>query len=262
MTSNLPAKYVESPLINSSGPTIRHGFFTRKGGCSSGIFTSLNAGLGSGDETDSVIENRRRICAALDITPSNFATLHQYHSTDVFVATGGIAKDRPKADGIVTNTPNIVIGVVTADCGPVLFADTKNNVIGAAHAGWRGAFDGVLENTIAKMETLGAERSEIKACLGPCISQASYEVGPEFIERFTSKNPAFSKYFAPSAKPDHHLYDLHVFIIDQLKQSHVQTEDLGICTYENEDDYFSYRRKTHRSESDYGRQLSVIKLGA
>lgn len=262
MTTNQSAKFVESALINSCSPHIKHGFFTRQGGTSTGIFTSLNAGLGSSDDTKCVIENRLRICKALDIAPSNLATAHQHHSTDVFVATCGISKDRPKADGIVSNSPNIAIGVVTADCGPVLFADAKNNVIGAAHAGWRGAFDGVLENTIAKMEALGAERSDIKACLGPCISQASYEVGPEFIERFTTKNTAFSKYFTSSTKPDHHLYDMHSFIIDQLKQSQVQTEDLRICTYENEDDYFSYRRTTHRSEADYGRQLSVITLGA
>lgn len=240
---------------------IKHGFFTRQGGCSEGIFSTLNAGLGSGDDTLSVQENRRRICSALGSAPEHLATLHQYHSNEVFVATGGIEKDRPKADGIVTNTPNTAIGIVTADCGPVLFADPENNVIGAAHAGWRGAFDGVLQNTIDKMIELGAKRENILASLGPCISQQSYEVGPEIFTRFIEKDDDLARYFVPSEKPEHYLYDLHTFIIDQLTSSGVTAEDLAICTYQEEPNYFSYRRTTHRSEQDYGRQLSVITLG-
>lgn len=257
------AQCVKSPklkeLEQSSG--ISHGFFTRLGGCSQGIFSSLNAGLGSGDDTNSVIENRRRICNAIGTKPSNLATLYQHHSADVFVATGGIEKDRPKADGIVTNTPGTAIGIVTADCGPVLFADPINKVIGAAHAGWRGAFDGVLQNTIDQMIELGAERENITASLGPCISQKSYEVGPEFYQRFIDKGEKLSKYFKPSEQAGHYMYDLNSFIQDQLKSAGVIAEDLAICTYEGEDEFFSYRRTTHRAENDYGRQLSLISLG-
>lgn len=251
-------QFVTSKLISEHG--IKHGFFTRKGGHSSGIFDSLNAGLGSGDNRGSVEQNREDICTTLNIDIKNLATLHQIHSNHVFVTSTGIASNRPEADGIVTNTRGVAIGVVTADCGPVLFADRKNAVIGAAHAGWRGALDGVLENTIIAMEKLGAERSSIAACLGPTISQRNYEVGPEFYARFIEKDKKLSVYFKPSDKPDHFLYDLHAFIINGLEQSEVSAEDLGICTYEEDENYFSYRKTTHRNEKDYGRQLSVIKL--
>lgn len=251
-------QFVTSKLISEHG--IKHGYFTRKGGHSNGIFNSLNAGLGSGDNRKCVEQNREEICSAIDVNIQNLATLHQIHSNHVFVATEGLSFDRPKADGIVTNTKGIAIGIVTADCGPVLFADHKNAVIGAAHAGWRGAFDGVLENTIIAMEKLGAERSSITACLGPTISQSNYEVGPEFYARFIEKDEKLSVYFKPSEKPDHFLYDLHAFIVSCLMQSEVNTEDLDICTYEEDENYFSYRRTTHNNEKDYGRQLSVIKL--
>lgn len=263
LNSKSEAQFVQSPKLKElqSQSGISHGFFTRLGGCSEGIFSSLNAGLGSGDDTNSVVENRRRICTALGTSPLNLATLHQHHSADVFVAAGGIEQDRPKADGIVTNTPGTAVGVVTADCGPVLFADPENKVIGAAHAGWRGAFDGVLQNTIDQMIKLGAKRESITASLGPCISQKNYEVGPEFYQRFLDKDESLSKYFKPSEKPDHYLYDLNTFIQDQLNSAGVISEDLAICTYDEDNGYFSYRRTTHRREKDYGRQLSVITLG-
>lgn len=257
MSQNSP-QFVTSRLISEHG--FKHGFFTRKGGHSSGIFSSLNAGLGSGDNRANVEKNRKDICSALDVEIENLATLHQIHSNHVFMATKGISSDRPQADGIVTNTRGVAIGIVTADCGPVLFADHKNAVIGAAHAGWRGALDGVLENTIIAMEKLGAERSSISACLGPTISQRNYEVGPEFCARFIEKDEVLSVFFKPSNKPNHFLYDLHAFIVSCLEQSGVTAEDLGICTYEEDESYFSYRRTTHKSEGDYGRQLSVIKL--
>lgn len=263
MNSKSDAQFIKSPKLKvlhaQSG--ISHGFFTRHGGCSNGIFSSLNAGLGSGDETTSVVENRKRICNALDTKPANLATLHQHHSSDVFVATGGIKDHRPKADGIVTNIPGTAVGVVTADCGPVLFADPENKVIGAAHAGWRGAFEGVLQNTIEKMIELGAKRENITASLGPCISQKNYEVGPEFYQRFIDKDESLSQYFKPSHTKNHYLYDLNAFIQDQLKSAGVIAEDLAVCTYDEDNGYFSYRRTTHRSEKDYGRQLSVITLG-
>ncbi|MBO6917289.1 MAG: peptidoglycan editing factor PgeF [Rhizobiaceae bacterium] len=263
MQDKSQAQCVKSPKLKEleHSSNISHGFFTRLGGCSEGIFSSLNAGLGSGDDTETVIENRRRICNAIGTEPSNLATLYQHHSADVFIATGGIEKDRPKADGIVTNTPGTAIGVVTADCGPVLFADPVNKVIGAAHAGWRGAFDGVLQNTIEQMIQLGAARENITASLGPCISQKNYEVGPEFYQRFIDKDKGLSKYFKPSEKADHYMYDLNSFIQDQLKSAGVIAEDLAICTYEGENEYFSFRRTTHRAEQDYGRQLSLISLG-
>lgn len=254
--SQSPPQFVTSKLISEH--SFKHGFFTRKGGHSSGIFNSLNAGLGSGDIRQSVEQNRKDICSVLDI--QNLVTLHQIHSNHVFVATEGISSDRAEADGIVTNTSGVAIGVVTADCGPVLFADRKNSVIGAAHAGWRGALDGVLENTIIAMEKLGAERSSISACLGPTISQRNYEVGPEFYARFIEKDEKLSVYFKPSNKLDHYLYDLHAFIVNRLEQSRVSAEDLDICTYEEDENYFSYRKTTHKGEKDYGRQLSVIKL--
>lgn len=255
----MTAQFVESPeLSKHKEKGIRHGFFTRQGGVSEGIYSSLNAGIGSNDVPSNVETNRSRICAALDMDVASLHTPHQIHSNHVFIATGTPNTPRPKADGLVTNERNVAIGVVTADCGPVLFSDPQNGVIGAAHAGWRGAFDGVLENTIVKMEELGADRSSIVASLGPTISQTNYEVGPEFYENFVDANDNFSKYFIPSDKQSHHLFDLHSFIQNQLEKSQVKAELLGICTYQDEDKYFSYRRTTHKSETDYGRQLSLI----
>lgn len=258
MKNQSSPQFVTSKRISELG--FNHGFFTRKGGHSGGIFSTLNAGLGSGDNRENVEKNRKDICTALNVDIKNLATLHQIHSNQVFVANQGISNNRPEADGIVSNTKGVAIGVVTADCGPILFADRKNSVIGAAHAGWRGAFDGVLENTISAMEKLGAERSSISACLGPTISQTNYEVGPEFYARFLEKNTEHSRYFTPSGKPEHYLYNLHAFIMECLEQSGVNSEDLGICTYAGDENYFSYRRTTHRNEKDYGRQISVIVL--
>lgn len=255
----MSAQYVESNLLAKSKDNgIQHGFFTRQGGVSKGIYNSLNAGLSSGDLRADVMENRRRVLEALNISPNQLITPHQFHSSDVVVVKDNLPEERPKADGIVTNRPNIAIGVVTADCGPILFADPENGVVGAAHAGWRGALNGVLENTIAAMISLGAQRSKIKACLGPTISQANYEVGPEFHQTFIDKSAKYATYFFPSLKAKHHQFDLQMFIKDRLSDSEVTSDILGICTYQKQENYFSFRRTTHKNETDYGRQLSII----
>ena len=241
-------------------PGIRHAFFTRNGGVSSGIFDSLNAGLGSGDVRESVLENRQRMARHLCVSPDKLATPYQVHSPDSVFTIKAWTDDRPKADGVVTSQPGLAIGVVTADCGPVLFADARAGVIAAAHAGWRGALTGVLENTIAKMEENGADRSNINAVLGPCISRANYEVGPSFPEPFLKSSPSAERFFANSEKPGHHMFDLSGYIVQRLCDAGVEASATNHCTYAQEGDFFSYRRTTHRNEADYGRQLSAIVL--
>ncbi|MBD8891396.1 peptidoglycan editing factor PgeF [Roseibium litorale] len=243
-------------------PGIAHGFFTRQGGVSSGIYTSLNTGLGSDDDRGDVLENRRRIAEQLKIDPSKLVTPYQIHSPDVIHldAPWQEGQDR-KADALVTRTPGLAIGVSTADCGPVLFADPEAKVIGAAHSGWKGAVTGVLENTIAAMEDLGARRERITAVLGPTISRKAYEVGPEFHQRFLDSDAENGIYFAPSNRADHHLFDLPAFILNRLTRAGVgQSVNLDLCTYADEERFFSYRRTTHRKEPDYGRLLHVIVL--
>lgn len=237
---------------------ITHGFFTRNGGVSKGIFSSLNAGLGSGDDRNSVKENRSRICNFLDVDA--IASPYQVHSADCIVTEKPWNDERPEADALVTTTPGLAIGIVTADCGPVLFADPKARVIGAAHAGWQGALNGVLQNTISQMEAAGAKRENITAILGPTISQKNYEVGPEFHNRFLAQITDNAKYFIPSKTAHHFMFDLQAYIADQLNQAGVSGSALSTCTYGEEENYFSYRRTTHRKEADYGRQLSAIVL--
>ena len=187
---------------------LKHGFFTRQGGVSSGVYKGLNCGYGSGDDNANIDQNRDIAMAKLDISRKNLNTIHQIHSADVVVAQAPWSlDDRPKADAIVTNTQGLAIGIMTADCTPVLFADPTVGVIGAAHAGWKGAFGGVLIGTVEKMEQLGADRSQIVAAVGPCIHQGSYEVGPEFLNLFITKNPQNSKFFIPSSQDNHHLFD-------------------------------------------------------
>lgn len=241
-------------------PGIRHAFFTRKGGVSKGIFSSLNAGLGSGDDRESVQENRHRMTDHLGVQRSCLATPYQVHSATAVTASRAWTNDRPQADGVVTNTPGLAIGVVTADCGPVLFADADAGVIGAAHAGWKGALTGILEDTIAKMERLGASRKKITAVLGPSIGQFSYEVGPSFPDSFTEQEPSNACFFSASSKPGHHMFDLPGYIVRRLTEAGVQAAATGHCTYALDDAFFSYRRTTHRNESDYGRQMSAIVL--
>lgn len=243
-----------------NGLRVSHGFFTRKGGVSSGIYAGLNVGGGSDDFPENVQENRHRVASYLGVVPDNLLTVHQVHSPDVIPVTEPFGAPRPKADAMVSNVPGIAIGALSADCGPVLFADHQAGVIGSAHAGWRGALTGVLENTINAMIELGAQRENIVAVLGPTIGPDNYEVGPEFYAQFIDKDQTFTTYFKPSAKVDHKLFDLWAFIIDRLTGAGVKAEALRQCTYADEDQFYSYRRATHRNEVDYGRQIAAIAI--
>ncbi len=239
---------------------IQHGFFTRQGGVSKGIYAGLNAGLGSGDKRDDVVENRRRITQKLGVAENKLASPFQVHSPDVVIAERAWTSDHPQADGVVTSQQGLAIGIVTADCGPVLFADTEAGVIGACHAGWKGALGGVLENTVAKMIEIGAQTASITAILGPTISQKNYQVGPVFPDPFLAASADNSKYFSTSDKPNHFQFDLTGYIVDRLAGSGIRASAVNRCTYGEEDNFYSYRRTTHRNESDYGRQLSAIVL--
>lgn len=257
---NKPDPLRSSLLENANARGIRHAYFTREGGVSEGIYRGLNTGTGSSDDPSLVAENRRRAAEWMGVAPAYLLTAHQIHSPDVVVAREPFPGERPKADAIVTDRPGLAVGASTADCGPVLFADAQARVIGAAHAGWKGAFTGVLENTIAAMESLGARRANIVAALGPSISRKNYEVGPEFIARFVDSDAANARYFSPSGKPGHALFDLNLYTVDRLKRAGVEAEALGRCTYAEEDLFYSYRRGTHRGEPDYGRHVSAICL--
>jgi purine-nucleoside/S-methyl-5'-thioadenosine phosphorylase / adenosine deaminase len=243
-------------------PGIRHGFFTRQGGVSTGLYASLNGGIGSADAAAHVVENRGRMAAALGVEPRCLITAYQIHSPQVIVADEPWPTDaRPRADGIVTRSPGLAIGVSTADCGPVLFAEPRARVVGAAHAGWRGALAGVIEATVAAMERLGAARERIRAALGPTIRQRNYEVGADLIERFAAEDPEAGAFFAPAARPGHALFDLPGYIADRLRRAGLAAiEDLDACTYADPALFFSYRRATHRGESDYGRHVNAIAL--
>lgn len=245
----------------SSQPGIRHGFFTREGGVSDGLYASLNGGTGSNDMRERVAENRKRMAAALGCTPENFLTAHQIHSPEVVVAEGPWPQhQRPKADAIVTRTPQLSIGVTTADCGPVLFADAQARVIGAAHAGWRGALTGVIEATVAAMEKLGAQKRNIVAALGPMISQKNYEVGDDLIARFEAEDAANGKFFIPSPRPGHAMFDLPGYVVARLARSGIACDNLALCTYADPARFYSYRRSTHLKEPDYGRHINSIVL--
>ena len=240
---------------------IRHGFFTREGGVSDGIYASLNGGTGSNDEREHVLENRKRMAQALGCTPEHFLTAYQIHSPEVAVAEAPWPQDqRPKADAIVTKTKNLAIGIATADCGPVLLADAQARVIGAAHAGWRGALTGVIEAAIAAMEKLGAQKKNIVGALGPTISQRNYEVGQELVDRFVAENPANEKFFTPSGRYGHFMFDLPGYIGSRFARAGVAFEDLALCTYADPARFYSYRRTTHRGEADYGRHINSIVL--
>jgi YfiH family protein len=251
-----------SPLL-SAVPGLRHAFFTREGGVSDGIYVSLNGGLGSKDDPAHVAENRRRMAERLGVAPERFLSVHQTHSPDVVVASGPWqGTSRPLADAIVTRTEGLAIGVTAADCGPVLFADPTARVIGVAHAGWKGALSGVLESTIAAMEKLGAERGAMVAAIGPLIRQASYEVGQEFVERFIETDAENARFFIPSSRDGHAMFDLGGFIRMRLEGAGIpMIDDLCIDTYADER-FYSYRRSVHRSEPDYGRHVHAIVLGA
>jgi hypothetical protein len=240
---------------------IRHGFFTRHGGVSRGGYASLNCGLGSRDDPDAVVENRSRVARFLDAR--SILTAHQIHSPVAIIADQPWSpEDRPRADAIVTATPGIALGVLTADCAPVLFADPRARVIAAAHAGWRGALGGVLEAALAAMERLGASRERIEAAVGPCITQPNYEVGPEFEQEFLARDPSSAPFFAhprdnPRGRPH---FDLPGYVRHRLSRAGLAPLDVASCTYAGADDFFSYRRSQLRRESDYGRQISAIAL--
>ncbi len=248
-------------IITDEGlATFKHGFFTRKGGASSGIFSGLNCGQGSSDQSEIVALNRARVADALDLDPEALASVHQIHSADAIALTEPLA-EKPKADAMVTATKGIGLAILTADCQPVLFADTTAGVIGAAHAGWKGAQTGVLEATVDAMEALGATASNITAVIGPCISQRAYEVGHEFFERFTDEDPESTRFFASGTTPDKYLFDLPAFGLARLRARGVRDARwTGHCTYGDEERFYSYRRTTHRGEKDYGRLVSVIRL--
>jgi polyphenol oxidase len=239
---------------------IAHGFMGRKGGVSTGIYASLNITLGSRDDRAAVIENRRRAREAI-LSGADFARVYQIHSADVVsVFTGNDACDPPQGDALVTDRPNLLLGISTADCVPVLCADPQSGVVGAAHSGWKGALGGVNENMLAAMEKLGARRDQIICAIGPCIAQRSYEVDDDFLRRFAAVDPANERFFG-SGVPGHHQFDIEGYVASRLAAAGIGTiECLGEDTYSQPERFFSYRRSCHQQEADYGTQISLIGL--
>ncbi|MGR3435029.1 MAG: peptidoglycan editing factor PgeF [Shimia sp.] len=236
---------------------VAHGFFGRAGGASSGIFEGLNCGLGSSDQQEVVRLNRSRVAEAMEA--ATLTTVHQVHSADVVTVTQGGRRD-DRADALVTATPGVLLGVLAADCQPVLFADAEAGIVGAAHAGWKGAKAGVLRATVEAMEALGAQAHNIHAAIGPCISQAAYEVGPDFVEAFVDDDPETARFFAQGAG-DRAMFDLPGYGLWALRAAGVgRAEWTRHCTYSDPARFYSYRRATHRKEADYGRLVSVIRL--
>lgn len=241
---------------------LRHGFFTRKGGASSGIFEGLNCGVGSSDQREAVLLNRARVAAAMEAEPSDLLGMYQVHSAEVAVIDSlpDPEAERPRVDAQVTATPGVVLAVLTADCQPVLFADPEAGVIGAAHAGWRGTLDGVLEATIEAMLSLGATRDGLRAVIGPTISQRAYEVGPEFFDSFMAQDAGNARFFA-QGDGDRMLFDLPALGLARLRAAGIENcQWTRHCTYSDPDRFYSYRRTTHAKEADYGRLISCIRL--
>jgi YfiH family protein len=257
---------VNSPHALTAGslrlPGVGHGFFTRIGGVSDGVYSSLNGGVGSRDAPEAVAENRARAAAALGVAPERLAVPYQIHSPDAIAISKPWAPgERPRCDALVTGTGGLALGVTGADCGMILFADRRARVIGAAHAGWRGALGGVIEATVAAMEEIGAHRGDVVAALGPCIGRASYEVGPEFVAAFAAAGEDAARYFALSREAGRSMFDLNAYIAERAARSGIGAfEDLALDTYADEQRFFSYRRTTHRGEPDYGRLMSAIVL--
>jgi len=244
----------------SAIPGLRHAFFTREGGVSGGIYQGLNGGLGSNDDAAHVAENRRRMAEQMGVAPDRFVSVHQIHSPDAVVATGPWQGDKPRADALVTRTEGLALGVTAADCGPILLVDPAARVIGAAHAGWKGALTGIIESTVDSMEQLGADRSGVVAAIGPLIRQHSYEVGGEFVERFLDADAGNAAYFIASARSGHSMFDLAGYIRMRLENAGVlMIDDIGVDTYSDER-FYSYRRAVHRKEPDYGRHVHAIAL--
>ncbi|HEY8950809.1 MAG TPA: peptidoglycan editing factor PgeF [Rhizomicrobium sp.] len=243
---------------NLNGEGIAHGFFGRTGGVSMGIYESLNCGPGSGDDPVLVVRNRERVANHFR---AELVTLHQVHSATAVPVSVAWGEARPQADGVATRMRGIALGILTADCAPVLFADAHAGVIGAAHAGWKGALGGIVESTLAAMEELGARRGDIAAAVGPCIAQTNYEVGAEFRDRFIAADAPNIKYFIDSNRPDHFRFDLEGYVLARLRTAGVgNANGLAADTYGRDAEFFSFRRATHRSETNYGRQISCIVL--
>ncbi|MFK7942467.1 MAG: peptidoglycan editing factor PgeF [Paracoccaceae bacterium] len=249
-----------NPVISGLLRDVPHGFFTREGGVSEGIFLGLNGGQGSKDTAEAVVENRRRIKEHL--AADALVSVYQVHSPDAVRVDGPWNDDKPDADAMVTDRPGIALGILTADCTPVLFADRTAGVVGAAHAGWKGALGGVLETTLDQMEALGADRGRVVAAIGPVISQRAYEVGPEFVERFLEEDPDWAQFFA-GGKGDRAMFDLPGYCLMRLRSAGVGEADwTGHCTYSDEARFYSYRRTCHRGEPDYGRLVAAIMVPA
>lgn len=244
---------IRSPMLGD----LPHGFLGRRGGVSTGVCAGLNVGTGSGDDPAAIEENRRRAVNAV-MPEARLVTIYQVHSADCVVAEPWAFADRPKADAIVTDRPGLLLGILTADCAPVLLADADAGVVGAAHAGWKGALAGVTDSTVAAMERLGARRERIAAAIGPCIARASYEVDDRFARRFEEADPANERFFA-AGRSGHHRFDLEAYVAARLADLGIGRVDaLGLDTYADESRFYSFRRATHRGEPDYGRQISLI----
>ncbi len=252
---------ITSPLL-ASLPGVRHGFFTRQGGVSTGVYESLNVGVGSRDDPDAVQENRSRAAAAFGAKPDRLLTCYQIHSALAVVADRPWA-ERPEADAVVSRTPGLMLGALAADCAPVLLADPEARVVAAAHAGWKGALGGVVEAAVDAMTALGAAPGRIVAAVGPCIGPESYEVGLEFLETFARGAPGSQRFFSPGAASDRRQFDLPAFVLSRLEAAGVgEAQWIGRDTYAEPDLFFSNRRALHRGEADYGRLLSAIMLEA
>ncbi|MDX2237899.1 MAG: peptidoglycan editing factor PgeF [Hyphomonadaceae bacterium] len=255
---SLPPRFTSAALARLPG--VRHGFFGREGGVSAGVYATLNAGQGSRDDAASVAENRRRIAAGIGVAPERLVGVHQVHSAIVHRVAAPWPDARPEGDALVTTEPDLALSVLTADCAPVLLADSQARVIGAAHAGWRGALGGVLEATVAAMAAAGAASTRITAAIGPCIRQPSYEVGPEFRAAFLEGDAASAPYFRPGAG-DRLLFDLPGYCNHRLRRAGVERVDaLALDTYSDPTAMFSHRRSVHQGHSDYGRNCAVIAL--
>src|SRR5436305_1791317 len=251
--------FISAASLSHQG--IRHAFFTRQGGRSTGVYASLNGGTGSRDDPENVRENRARMAAALGVAAERFLVPFQVHSAEAIIVSEPCQGERPRCDGMVTNVQGLALGVTGADCGILLMSDPKAGIVAAAHAGWKGALTGIVEATIVQMEKLGARRLHIAVALGPTIAGKSYEVGPEFVERFADADPKHTRFFTPSDRQAHAYFDLPGFIGMRANEANVGTfEDLALDTYADEARFFSYRRMTHRGEADYGRLIAAIML--
>lgn len=267
MIAGMSVHVLKDSVFVPPGKPVSHGFFGRQGGVSAGVYDSLNCGAGTADRAENIRENRARVALALGGNPAALVTVKQVHSADcIFVPEPWAQDERPEADAMVTDVPGIVLGILTADCGPVLFYGEKEDgspVIGAAHAGWGGALKGVLESTLRVMQDHGALPGRIHASIGPCIAQASYEVGMDFIGHFLNDNPESEHFFKEARHDGHFMFDLPGYIAFRLAQAGLRHVSItGVDTYAAEQEYFSYRRATHRDESDYGRQISALVIPA